>query len=553
MRLSDLLFGPARETAAQVLARFPARPLPPGAMVTRFAPSPTGFMHIGGLYAALISCLLARRSDGVFFLRIEDTDKVREIDGAVELIVQSLAEFGVVPSEGEVEPGREVGAYGPYRQSARADLYRAFARQLLDSGHAYPCFATPEELDALVAAQRERNQTTGYYGDAAIWRDRPVDDVRQALADGRRFVIRLRSGGTPGGGTVTCPDLIRGDLALPANFLDAVVLKSDGLPTYHFAHVVDDTLMHTTHVVRGDEWISSLPLHLELFDVLGWTTPRYAHIAPIQTLDGESRRKLSKRKDPEANIRFYLDRGYPRGAVIEYLLNLADSSFEGWRAANPPADAMTYPLDLSSLNVSGALLDLAKLDSVSRDYVARQPVDVLIGEASAWAARHAPLLHACLVASADYARAVFELPRRDPARIRKDVAVWADVERALGFLFDPLYERDFAEEVVAHVREMPAPLRAAIADVGRLDSIADKAAWQAHVQAAAARHGFARNKKELQGAPERFHGMISDLYHALRRVVTGTLESPDLWDVIETLTPPRVQRRIASVLERAGG
>ena len=552
MRLSEILFGPARDSAPQLFERYPPRPLAPGAMVTRFAPSPTGFMHIGGLYAALISFMLARHSDGVFFLRIEDTDKVRELEGAVELIVDSMREFGVPPGEGEIEPGREIGHYGPYRQSARAALYQVFARELLDSGRAYPCFATPEELDALVAAQRERNQTTGYYGESAIWRDRPLADVQQALAEGRRFVIRLRSEGAPGAGTVTCDDLIRGSLQLPANHLDSVVLKSDGLPTYHFAHVVDDTLMRTTHVVRGDEWISSIPLHLELFDALGWTPPRYAHIAPIQTMDGESRRKLSKRKDPEANVRFYLDRGYPRGAVIEYLLNLADSSFEGWRAQHPQADALDFELALSNLNVSGALLDLAKLDSIARDHVARQPVDTVIAEATGWAARHAPQLHACLTGSPAYTRAVFELPRRDPARIRKDIATWPDVERALGFLFDELYARQSEPAAAAWLAAASAPLRAAVADVAKLAAVRTRADWQAHVQAAAAARGFARNKKELQAAPDRFHGMMSDLYHALRMIVTGTLESPDLWDIIETMSAERVQRRIETMLARAG-
>ena len=552
MRLSEMLFGPARDSAGQVFDRYPARPLAHGAMVTRFAPSPTGFMHIGGLYAALISFMLARHSGGVFFLRIEDTDKVRELEGALELIIDSLRDFGVLPAEGEIEARRETGRYGPYRQSARAALYQVFARQLLDDGRAYPCFATPEELEALVAAQRERNETTGYYGQSAIWRDRPLADVRQALTEGHRFVIRLRSDGVPGAGTVSCDDLVRGRLQLPANHLDSVVLKSDGLPTYHFAHVVDDTLMRTTHVVRGDEWISSIPLHLELFAALGWAPPRYAHIAPIQTMDGESRRKLSKRNDPEANVRFYLDRGYPRGAVIEYLLNLADSSFEGWRAQHPQADALDFELALSNLNVSGALLDLAKLDSIARDHVARQPVDAVITEVTDWAVRHAPPLHACLVESPDYTRAVFELPRRDPARVRKDIATWSDVERALGFLFDALYARHCEAAVTAWLAAASAPLRAAVAVVAQLSAVRSRADWQAHVQAAAAAHGFARNKKELQSAPDRFHGMMSDLYHALRMIVTGTLESPDLWDVIETMSAARVQRRIETMLARLG-
>jgi glutamyl-tRNA synthetase len=417
LKLADLLFPKPLPTPEELEAKYPARQLPEGTMVTRVAPSPTGFMHIGTVYTALICYKLARQTNGVFFLRLEDTDKKREVEGANQLIIRWLEEFGIIADEGPTLDG-EKGAYGPYIQSQRETLYHTFAKKLVAEGKAYACFCTPEELEAITTKQSQMKLKPGYYKDWAVWRNKPLAEVEKALAEGKKPVIRFRNEGNSVKRN-KIEDLIKGKSELPEDEADIVLIKSDGLPTYHFAHIVDDHLMRTTHVIRGDEWFASLPLHLQLFRAMEWKAPKYAHIAPIQKLDEGNRRKLSKRKDPEAGVTYYFDEGYPVGGIIEYLLTVADSSFEPWRRQNPAADLTSYELKIKNIGSSGALLDFKKMDNVCTGFIGKLSPDQTYDLALAWAKEHDNEL-AELMLDRPYWLEIFGLERDNPNQ-RKDL------------------------------------------------------------------------------------------------------------------------------------
>ena len=370
-QLAERLFPEDLPSIESLLTRYPDRELPKGAMVTRIAPSPTGFMHIGGMYMALISCRLAHQTNGVYYLRIEDTDQKREVEGARKVVTDSLHKFGLDPDEGEGINGVEKGAYGPYRQSERKDIYKSFIKHLVEIGRAYPCFCSEEELEATHKKQEELNVKSGYYGVWAKYRNADPNIVEEMLNQGKPYIIRFKSLGS-NENKIVYNDLLKGQIELPENDLDLVILKSDGLPTYHFAHVIDDHLMGTTHVLRGDEWLSSIPLHRELFKAFEFKCPEYAHIAPINKIDESGgKRKLSKRKDPEANISFFGENGYPEVAVVEYLMNLANSNFEDWRKANPDKLYTEFQLALKKLpDSAGPLFDRVKLNDIAKEKIA---------------------------------------------------------------------------------------------------------------------------------------------------------------------------------------
>ncbi|RYX91312.1 glutamate--tRNA ligase, partial [bacterium] len=344
----------------------------------------TGFVHIGGLFSALISERLAHQSNGVFYLRIEDTDKKREIEKGTEGIVNSLKNFGINNDEGSFSETEEKGDYKPYKQSDRMEVYHAFIKDLIVQGKAYPCFATPEELETLRNTQESQNITPGYYGEWATFRDKSYDEIKKLIDENKAFVIRLKSPGDANR-KIKFKDIIKGDIEMPENFQDIVICKSDGLPTYHFAHAVDDHTMRTTHVIRGDEWLPSVPLHLQLFYVLGWKAPKYGHIPPILKQEGTSKRKLSKRKDPEAAVSFYHEQGYPVESVMEYLLNLANSNFEEWRKVNPTKHFNDFPFKSEKIGVSGALFDLVKLTDISKNVIAAMKADYVYEKLLDWA------------------------------------------------------------------------------------------------------------------------------------------------------------------------
>ncbi|MEI6420565.1 MAG: glutamate--tRNA ligase family protein, partial [bacterium] len=431
------LFPDVTLTIEQLESKYPLRQLPEGAMVTRLGPSPTGFMHLGHLYAALLDSRMAKQTNGVFYLRIEDTDQKREVDGAIKVVVDALNRYDLVPDEGEVEMGKVIGDYGPYKQSNRLDFYQTYAKWLVENNLAYPCFITSEELEKITKEQEELKIRPGYRGQWAIWRDKSDEEISAALEAGKPFVIRFRSNGNFEN-KIKISDLIRGEREMSENDLDVVMIKSDGYPTYHFAHVVDDHLMRTTTVFRGDEWLSSLPIHLQLWQAFNWTPAQYGHFSPLQKIDNGNRRKLSKRKDPEANVQFYNDAGYPPDAIVEYLLNLLNSSFEDWRKANPTLPNTDFVIDLKKMNVAGALFDPAKLDDISKNIIAGMTADVVNHKAWRWATTHDEELSHLLARDVEYSKAIFGI-ERGIENGRKDIAKWSDVRNEIGFFFDEAF------------------------------------------------------------------------------------------------------------------
>ncbi len=533
----------AQFTQAELEARFPPRELPAGAIVTRFGPSPTGSMHIGGLYASLVSRRVAQQSGGVFFLRIEDTDKKREVEGATGLIIQSLAAFALSPDEGEVAVDHEVGSYGPYKQSERKPIYQSCVAVLLETGHAYPCFADAEELQALREQQAKRKVPPGYYGNWAIWRTKTEAEVAEALAAGKPFVIRLRSpDGQPE--RIKLADAIRGELDVPPNTQDVVLLKSDGMPTYHMAHVVDDHFMRTTDVVRGHEWLASYPMHAQLFGLLGWEPPRFAHISPIEKLDGSSRSKLSKRSDPEASVSYYMEVGYPLDAVTEYLLTLADGRFEEWRAANPELPHTDFTIELGHMSRSGALFDLAKLDSISRELVGRLGAGAIFDHAQDWAKEYAPDFAARFGADPAYAKAILDIERHGE-RPRKDIVRWSDLPADIGYFFDDTYAAMLSDTKALLAAVQPAAPDGLLAGIAAAyDPVLDRDGWLEWLRALGLTFGYAPHVKAFKAAPDEFRGHFGDLAGVLRVVLAGRRNTPDLFEVMQVLGKDKVVARL---------
>ena len=546
--MDSAVFTPeAAFTLAELEAKFPPRDLSEGARVTRFGPSPTGFMHIGGLYTSLVSRRVAHQSGGIFYLRIEDTDKKREVEGTVDLIVASLASYGLSPDEGEIADGQEIGAYGPYRQSERMPIYQSCVRWLLDQGHAYPCFATPEELQALRDEQAKRKVQPGYYGSWAIWRDKTETDVEAALTAGLPFTVRLRASGGRDE-RVTLPDTIRGDLEFPANQTDVVMLKADGMPTYHLAHVVDDHFMRTTDVVRGNEWLASYPMHAQMFGLFGWAPPRFAHISPIEKQDSGSRRKLSKRHDPEASVGWYMEAGYPKGAVTEYLLNLIDGRFEDWRFAAPGVTHEIFQIELEHMSRSGALFDLAKLDSVSRDVVGAMSAKAIYDAALVWASGHDPVFAVRFAADAAYSQAILDIERHGE-RPRKDIVRWDQLPADIGYFFDDRYAELQSEAQAALATLQPAPPAGLLAKVAAEYDIAmDRDQWLEWLRELGLGFGYAPNAKTFKQAPDQYIGHFGDLAGALRVVLAARRNTPDLHEMMQVLGKDRVVARLSAAI-----
>jgi glutamyl-tRNA synthetase len=522
--------------------RYPPRDLPAGAMVTRFSPSPTGAAHLGGVYVAMLDKDLARHSGGVYLIRVEDTDQSRTVDGALAQFDQAFGYFGVHADE-----TAETGTYGPYIQSARAGIYLSYVREFLRDGRAYLCFATREELAAAAEEQRAAKVPTGYYGRWALWRDAPDEQVRAALAAGRPYVVRFRSPGTEG--RITFTDLIRGELTMDANRNDVVILKSSDsplrLPTYHFAHAVDDHLMRVTHVVRADEWLSSVPLHLQLFDAAGFERIPYAHIAPLLKQDGSAKRKLSKRKDPEASVEYYIAAGYPAPAVLYYLRGLIN----GRLAELPLEQALAQPLRLGEAGVSGALVDLAKLEDIAADHIATLPGQAILDEVLRWADAHDTELAAALRAEPELALRALGIERTGVANPRKDLRKWSDFRPVYGYFFSALFE-PVTDPADARLGGLPTPVvRALVTDFLRdYQHVDDGDAWFGQIRAAALANAFAGSPKEFKADKEAFVGSTKEAAQVFRVLLTGSNRSPAFHLVTQALGEQETRRRLAAVL-----
>ncbi len=545
--LANLLLPGIGSDIAGVVNGYPERQLPPGAMVTRFAPSPTGMLHIGGLYAALVSERLAHQSGGVFYLRIEDTDKKREVTGSVAGIVEALRYFGIGFDEGVAGSGVEVGAYGPYQQSLRREIYQTVVKSLLERGLAYPCFCDETELDALRVKQENLGMRPGYYGRWAGHRHATLEQIRAELNSGKPFVIRFKSPGNYGK-KIVFEDAIKGRIEMPQNDQDIVLLKSDGLPTYHLAHVVDDFLMKTTHVIRGDEWLASVPLHLQLFETLGFAPPKYGHIAPILKREGNSKRKFSKRKDLDAIAGFYQEQGYLGPAVTEYFLTLINSNYPVWRAEHPQEPLTDFRIDLVKMSISGALFDLDKLNDISKNLIATYRADEIYEQATAWARRYDPELFELLSDQPEYSLRIFNIERK-AGKPRKDFSKWSDIRAGMAFFYDSLFIADCAAGYVFPANFPTTGIREVLREyLDHYPSGVDHATWFESLKDLAERLGYARDAKTYKSNPAAYVGHVGDLAMILRVALTNCTATPELYAIIQVMGEDRVKKRLRRCL-----
>ncbi len=539
--LADLLFPNVTDTPEMLEARFPARNAPEGAVITRMAPSPTGFVHLGNLVQGLTSERMAHQSGGVLFLRVEDTDAKREVPGAVEVLIDTLKHYGIQFDEGATHDG-DNGLYGPYRQRQRASIYHVYAKKLVSEGQAYPCFCTEEELSAMREQQEANKETTGYYGKYAMWRDRSMEDIQAQLSAGNPWVLRFKSMGSIEN-QFKFDDLVKGKLTITENNVDHVLLKSDGIPTYHFAHAVDDHLMRTTHVVRGDEWLPTLPFHIQLFKALGFKLPKYVHIGPLMKMDGTSKRKLSKRKDPELALTFYKAEGFPVKAVYEYIMTILNSNFEDWRRANPDAPADTFKFSPKKLNPAGSLFDYAKLTDVSKNVISKMTAEEVYSLLTEWAKEFDPDFGAKLEADPAFATAILAIGRGGK-KPRKDLAVWKEAQDYMGFFYDdylqqPVFDEKFDNATIVKALE---------GFLASFDFADDANTWFAKVKALTESMGFTTDMKAYKADPTAFPGTVADISTFIRLAVTGKTNSPDLYTVMQILGYDRTGARINAVI-----
>ena len=536
--LAELLFPNVTLTPADLEARFPVRTLPEGAVVSRMAPSPTGFVHLGNLVQGLTSERMCHQSGGTLFLRVEDTDAKREVPGAVQTLIEGLRHYNINFDEGATIDG-DMGNYGPYRQRQRVEIYHVYAKQLVLQGEAYPCFCTEEELADIHARQEAEKANFGYLGTWAVWRDRSLEDIKEKLDEGMPYVLRFRSTGSIEN-KIKFTDLIKGNLELTENDIDHVLLKSDGIPTYHFAHAVDDHLMRTTHVVRGDEWLPTLPFHLQLFRSLGFKPPKYLHIGPLMKMDGESKRKLSKRKDPELALTYYRAAGFPVASVYEYLMTVLNSNFEDWRRANPDAPVDSFKFSYKKMNPAGSLFDEMKLRDVSKNVISRMTAEQVYDQVVSFAKEYDEELYRHLSADPAYSKAILSIGRGGK-KPRKDFAVWTDVKPYLDFFFD-----DWFKVVDAYPAQFAkSDIRAALERFKETFDIADDSnVWFDKIKAITEALGYATDMKAYREDPAAFGGSVADVSMFLRVAVTGKLNSPDMYAAMQVLGKDRVLDRI---------
>ena len=539
MMLAELLFPDIKLTPEDMEKRYPERNLKEGSKVTRLAPSPTGFLHFGNLFAGTVAYKAARTTDdGVFFVRVEDTDQKRNVEGAVKDMLDGLKAFDVIADEGVVGEDEEKGDYGPYYQSKRKEIYHVFAKTLTQQGLAYPCFCSAEELEA-IREKQENQPIKGYWGEYAACRNLTYDQIKENIDNGMLWTLRLRS---PGQLENKCrfEDLIKGKIEMPENVQDVVLLKSDGIPTYHFAHAVDDHLMRTTHVIRGDEWISSVPIHLQLFRVLGFKLPKFAHVSPIMKEENGGKRKLSKRKDPEAAVTFYSEVGYPKESVNEYIMTLMNSNFEDWRKMNKTAPLESFPFNLKKMSVSGALFDMVKLNDVSKNIISVMSAQQVYDYTTEWAKQYDEELYTLLTADEKLSVNILNIDRENP-KPRKDIACWSEIKDYISYFFDEIYKKDYSlpENITSDMAK--EILEAYIKEYSADD---DKQQWFDRIKALCEPLGYTPNVKEYKKNPEAYKGHVGDVSTVIRVAITGRRNTPDLYSIMQLLGAEKVNERL---------
>lgn len=543
--MADLLLPNINKTPQYYENLYPPRNLPEGARVTRVAPSPTGYLHLGVLFTALVNRITATTSGGIFYTRIEDTDKKREVEGGIEDIINGLNRFGITIDEGFVSGNEQKGDYGPYQQSFRAEIYQTYVKDLIRRGFAYPCFCTAEELDEVRKEQEKNKIRTGYHGEYARHRDITYEQAKKLIDEGKPFVIRLRSNGNEEN-RITFDDAVKGKIEMPENDEDFVLLKSDGIPTYHFAHAIDDHLMHTTHVLRGDEWISSVPKHIQLFKILGFKVPKYGHVSPIMKSENGAKRKISKRKDPEAAVRFFAEQGYEPICVIEYLMTIAASDFEDWRRANPQADYRTFKFNLKKMSVSGALFDQNKLNDISKIKISAMKSEEVYERLTDWAKEFDGEFYDLLTANPEFSKNMLAIDRDDAKKPRKDLSRWNEAKDYFAYFFNSLYkpDRTLPDSI------MPEDAKAFLTQYKDVYSEEDdKQAWFEKIKSIAPSLKFASETKDYKANPELYKGSAGDLSTVLRIAVTGRKNTPDLCSIMQVLGKEECLKRIDSMIE----
>lgn len=542
-KLAEMLFPHIQETVTDYENKFPERDLPEGAKVTRLGPSPTGFIHLGNLYGAFVDERLARQSGGVFMLRIEDTDEKRKVEGSVEIIISSLKYFGLNFDEGALLDG-EKGNYGPYYQSNRGPIYQCVAKYLVEQGKAYPCFCTEEELEEIRNRQTEANVNTGYYGKWARDRELSVEEVQAHLNNGDEFVIRFKSSGTEEG-IFEIEDAIRGKLSIHENYQDAVLLKNNGIPTYHFAHVVDDHFMRVTHVIRGEEWLSTLPIHYEIFSAIGWQHPVYCHTAHLMKMDNGSKRKLSKRKDPELGLGYYMDLGYHPSAVREYLLTILNSNYEEWRIENPNSPIDDFKFSLDKMSNSGALFDLDKLNNISKDVLLKISADEIYGFLLGWSKEHKTEITEILQNNKDTVIRLLSVGR-DGDKPRKDLMYCEQIFDFISYFFDEYFK--VVDSYPENINEDEAKK---LLDLYLLtyDHSDDQSQWFEKIRVISQENGYAAKPKDYKKNPDMYKGHVGDVSSVIRLAIVGRSSSPDVWELQQIMGEEKVRRRIESIIK----
>ena len=542
-KLAELLFPDITETPADIEARFPERNLKEGARVTRLAPSPTGFLHFGNLFTGTVAYRTAKVTDGIFFVRVEDTDQKRKVEGAIEVMLDGLKAFDVVADEGVVGENEEKGNYGPYYQSQRKPIYHVFAKSLVEKDLAYPCFCSAEDLDEIRAAQ-ENEPNKGYWGKYAKCRTLSFDEIEANIKEGKTWTLRLKS---PGDLTKKCyfDDMIKGKIEIPENVQDVVLLKSDGIPTYHFAHAVDDHIMRTTHVIRGDEWMSSCPIHLQLFKCLGFKLPKFAHVSPIMKEENGNKRKLSKRKDPEAAVTFYVEQGYPKESVNEYIMTLMNSNFEDWRKTNKEAPLEAFPFNLKKMSVSGALFDMVKLNDISKNVISLMPAKKVYDYTAAWAKEYDKEFYELLTRDEEYSVNILNIDREGP-KPRKDIACFSEVKDYVSYFFNEIADlkMELPENITSDMAKEILELY-----VEEYDGARDKDGWFGHIKEMCEKLGYTPNVKEYKKNPDAYKGHVGDVSTVIRLAVTGRKNTPDLYAIMQILGENEVKSRLMNALK----
>lgn len=545
-KLAELLFPQITKSIEDYEELYPARRLKEGARVTRFAPSPTGYLHIGGLFGALVDVLTAKATGGISYLRIEDTDKKREIEDGVSAVINGFKAFGIEFDEGVCGYGEEKGDYGPYTQSKRVEIYHTVAKELVRQGFAYPCFCTAEELSLLREKQEKEGALMwGYFGKWAKCRDLTYDEIEKNIKDGKPYVLRFRSNGDENK-RIFFDDIIRGKIEMPENVIDEVLLKSDGVPTYHFAHVCDDHFMRTTHVIRGEEWISSVPKHIALFKACGFRVPKYAHTPQLMKIDEQdgTKRKFSKRKDPEAAVSYFVEQGFPKESLIEYIMTLLNSNFEDWRRANKTADAFSFPFNLKKMSASGCLFDLVKLTDVSKNVISTMKAETIYERLTEWAKNYDEDFYTLLTRDKDYAVNILNIDREVP-KPRKDIAKWNEVKDYISYFYGELYAPDHTLPQNINRQDAADILEAYLKVV---DTDDDKDTWFAKIKALCEPLGFTPNVKEYKKNPEAYKGHVGDVSTVIRIALTSRTNTPDLHAITALLGDAEVKSRLQNTL-----